>query len=225
MAQGRFISSTVAEDIRLNGLFDAPHPLCYSIDSETKRSPTTFATARRLLCRQQLNVSTENPSVKRIQSAARVVLRMGLATSTLDRRVLRVLSEVAKMCKYRHHSAWAYCGPGFIYVATDGELCKIGSTKKYSRYYASNHTNSGVFASVSARLSDLKRKSGRKFRLTHIIYCPVCIRAVESELHALFNDKRVGREEWFRLDEDDLSVIRSLQSFDGHELLHREGEL
>jgi hypothetical protein len=76
-------------------MLDEQGAVCYSGGSEIQRSPTTFAEARRFLCRQ-LNVSTENPSVKRFQSTALVVLRTGLATSTLDRRVLRILSEVAK---------------------------------------------------------------------------------------------------------------------------------
>jgi hypothetical protein len=76
-------------------MLDEQGAVCYSGGSEIQRSPTTFAEARRFLCRQ-LNVSTENPSANGIQSTARVVLRMGLATSTISRRVLRVLSEVAK---------------------------------------------------------------------------------------------------------------------------------
>lgn len=48
-----------------------------------------FAIARLLLC-LQLNVSADNPPINEFQSTASVVLRTGLATSIIDRRVIRV---------------------------------------------------------------------------------------------------------------------------------------
>lgn len=124
------------------------------------------------------------------------------------------------MCKYMHHSYRGYCGPGFIYIATDGEVFKIGCTKEEG---VAKHVykSAGILASVAARFYKLnKNRHGRKFRLIHVLYTPACVRGLEKNLHILFADKRPGKHEWFYLSADDLDFLFSIKTFDGHEVTH-----
>lgn len=123
------------------------------------------------------------------------------------------------MCKYMYHTYHGYCGPGFIYIAVEGDLFKIGCTKEKS---TARHVykSSGVFASVTARFYHLNKDHGREFKLLHVIYTPICVRGMEKTLHNMFDDKRVGKNEWFRLTKEDVDLLLNMQTFDGHELTH-----
>ena len=50
------------------------------------------------------------------------------------------------------------CLPGYVYVATNGEFCKVGKTINTR------------FSNVQSRMSELNRKFGGKFNLTGTIY-------------------------------------------------------
>lgn len=122
------------------------------------------------------------------------------------------------MCKYIHHSYGGYCGPGFIYIATDGEFYKIGMTKAVG---ASNHVykSAGVLAQVRGRIASLRRNSGRNFQIVRVIYTPLCVRGLEHYLHLLCEPYRVDKREWFTLDEAMLEYLLALDTFDGHPLI------
>ncbi len=124
------------------------------------------------------------------------------------------------MCEYMYHSYRGYCGPGFIYIATDGEFHKIGCTKEES---VAKHVykSAGVLASVASRFYHLnKNHDGRQFRLIHVIYTPVCVRGMEKTLHGLFAEKRPSKHEWFRITADDLNFLCNIGTFDGYEVTH-----
>lgn len=123
-------------------------------------------------------------------------------------------------CNYMRHSYRAYCGPGFIYIATDGEVFKIGCTREGG---SAKHVykSAGILAGVASRFRSLnKNKQGRSFKMLHVIYTPICVKALESVLHDLFAEKRVGKEEWFLLSETDYHFLCNIESFDGYQLTH-----
>lgn len=123
-------------------------------------------------------------------------------------------------CKYIHHTYHGYCGPGFIYIAVDGDLYKIGCTKEEG---TARHVykSAGALASVAARFYHLnKDHKGRDFKLLHVIYTPICVRGLEKTLHSMFDDKRASKYEWFRLTKDDVDLLLNMETFDGHELTH-----
>lgn len=123
-------------------------------------------------------------------------------------------------CKYMSHAYHGYCGPGFIYIATDGELYKIGCTKEKSAHHHV-YKSAGVLAGVVGRLRGLNQiDSERQFDLIDVIYTPLCVRGLEKLLHHMFASQRVGKREWFRLSPDDLSFLMSANTFDGHKLVH-----
>jgi hypothetical protein len=118
-----------------------------------------------------------------------------------------------------YHTWNGYCGPGFIYIAEDGDLYKIGCTKEGStagRVYK----NSGILASVTARFYHLNKDHDRQFKLLHVIYTPICVRGLEKMLHGMFADKRPAKHEWFRLSAGDLEFLFNLAELDGYELTH-----
>lgn len=123
------------------------------------------------------------------------------------------------MCKYMRHSYEGYCGAGFIYMAADGDLYKIGCAKKegVSRHV---YKTAGILASVASRFYHLNKDHERNFKLLHVIYSPVCVRGFEKFLHKMFADRRPGKHEWFLLSEDDLAFLYTVSTFDGYELTH-----
>lgn len=125
----------------------------------------------------------------------------------------------AYQCKYFRHSYRGYCGPGFIYIAKEGDLYKIGSTKEES---TARHvyTSAGILASVTARFYHVNKDHNRQFMLIHVIYTSICVRGLEKFLHGIFADRRPGRHEWFRLTVSDVEFLLNLADFDGYELTH-----
>lgn len=123
-------------------------------------------------------------------------------------------------CKHMHHSYHGYCGPGFIYIATDGELHKIGCTKEKGSHH-NVYKSAGILAGVVGRIAGLNRvQSERVFRLAHVIYTPICVKGLEKHLHDIFAEQRASSREWFLLTHSDLDFLFGINSFDGHELTH-----
>lgn len=81
---------------------------------------------------------------------------------------------------------------GHIYVIKVGELYKIGLSGNFS-----------------SRIVQLKQEYGfKKYTLIILISVPNML-VIESELHRVFRDKRVGGE-WFKLDDTDIAIIREI---------------
>lgn len=127
-------------------------------------------------------------------------------------------------CKYIHHMYYGYCGPGFVYIATNGLVYKIGMTKLEG---SSNHVyiTAGFLAQVHGRLMSLRRQSGEDFKIVRIIYTPICVRGFERYLHLLCDPYRIDKREWFWLDQTMIDFLLRIDSFDGHPLTTIEASI
>jgi hypothetical protein len=124
-------------------------------------------------------------------------------------------------CPYVPHMYWAYCGPGYIYVAVYGDTYKIGCTRIGGKSEAV-YTTWGELAGVRGRMNSLRKESGQPFKLVHLIYTPVCVKGVEKFIHEQLAHGRLEKRERFELDEYDLAWLFSFEAFDGYLLTHME---
>jgi hypothetical protein len=88
---------------------------------------------------------------------------------------------------------WFDSPNGYVYLAHNGELHKIGFSGDPGR-----------------RMSQIKRDTGSSCRILFVFQTPD-YRSLESELHEHFDHKRVTGE-WFDLNDEDVAWIKSLMA-------------
>jgi len=105
------------------------------------------------------------------------------------------------------------CPPGYIYIATYEDLCKIGCTKAKTK-------SSGI----RQRVRSLRRKTGLQFDLVHILYFDGCIKGLEFALHKMFSSQRKGKDEIFIGASFIIEEIKRTTCFAGVNIVHIEPE-
>ena len=93
--------------------------------------------------------------------------------------------------------------PGIVYVATDGELCKVGKTINT------------ISSNVKSRMSELNRKFGRKFHLVGTIFYYGCVMELERNIHESLIEYRYGGYELYRNPDIVIAQIKAMKSFNG----------
>lgn len=134
---------------------------------------------------QRRRNSEREEKVKQQRRVERAKRSIGSITHSAIKRTIKPISSYVRN-KTPHR-------PGFVYVIGVRNLFKIGLTDNFER-----------------RIAQLKEQYRFKKYVLAALIEVVDMRAVEAEMHRMFQSKlRLGRE-WFELDEQDILIIRDI---------------
>jgi len=108
-----------------------------------------------------------------------------------------------------HHYVMIGCKSGYIYLATNGKLCKIGCTAITERKENP----------VQSRLSALNREEQDRYSLVVALKYDGCIKTLEKEIHDMLAVYRVGAKERFSDPETVTEIVSGIKSFHGKPVL------
>lgn len=123
-----------------------------------------------------------------------------------------------------HHTYHQKCEPGFVYVAHNEGIYKIGCAKRFG---SARHvyTSWGDFAGVYGRLQALRRKTGSLFDLVTMLYTQGCVRSLEKFVHEALTEKRIATDELFALSHVDIGFLMAIETFRGLPVYHYNQDL